>query len=66
MKLSNFIEGLQIFAKYEDPENHIIVTADDDQIFLRTDRELSTEDYRRIGDLGWFGSSFSGCWSVFV
>lgn len=54
MKLSQFIEGLQILQRYYDHDNYCL-GAEHDQLFLyATNKPLNEYDFNRLIDLGWF------------
>lgn len=52
MNLKNFIEGLQIIAKYENAP--YVLRADHDQIWVSSlDKGMTEEDKKRVLSLGW-------------
>lgn len=55
MTLNNFIEGLRLLQKYyADPDGYHINTGHE-QIFAdSTLRLLTSDDYKRMRELGWF------------
>lgn len=79
MKFGGVIEGLQIFAKYEDDGlDTFLAGADHDVIWACSakvesvdvelvDSRISSEDAEKLKELGWFISKqYDNCWTAFV
>ena len=65
MKLQNFIEGLQIIAKYEKEE--FCLRAEHDQFWVsETALPLSDEDSAKMLELGWFKDEYADGWNAFT
>jgi hypothetical protein len=56
MKLSNFMEGLQILrAHFNDDGDGYHIGSEHDQFYVyKTDTPLSDEEYKLMRSLGWF------------
>lgn len=55
MKLSNFLEGIQILRNYyADPDGYHIGAEHDEFFMHATDRPVDDKDVRRLVELGWF------------
>jgi hypothetical protein len=54
MKLSNFIEGLQILQQYFDKDGYKIGAEHDEFYVYKTDRPVSHEHVERLKFLDWF------------
>ena len=55
MKLSNFIDGLNILKKYYKEIDDYHIGAEHDQFYAyETDYPLAPEDVQKLLDLGWF------------
>jgi hypothetical protein len=55
MRLSNFIDGLNILRSYYDDQNGFHIGAEHDQFYAyATDKPLTPEDVQRMRDLDWF------------
>jgi len=65
MKLSNFIEGLQIIRNHE--KHEFCLRAERDQIWVsQTELPLTAEESSRLEELGWFKDDRADGWSAFV
>ena len=55
MRLSNFINGINILRPYYDDSDGFHIGAEHDQFYAyATDRALSPEDQKAMCELGWF------------
>lgn len=55
MKLSKFIEGLNILRPYYKDQDGYHIGAEHDQFYAyATDQPLTQEDQKRMCELGWF------------
>lgn len=55
MTLPNFIAGLSLLANHFEDRNACRIRAERGQFYVSaTERPLSQDDFRRMGELGWF------------
>lgn len=55
MKLSNFVDGLNILRPYyNDPDGYHLGAEHDEVHVYATDKPLSSEDVKKLLALGWF------------
>lgn len=65
MKLSNFVEGLQIIQKHEG--DAFCLRAEHDQFWVSsTDLAMPAEDTAKLEELGWFKDDDADGWSAWV
>ena len=69
MTFAQWIESLQIFAKYSAKglDGFANISAEHDEIFMGPDpEEVSEEDNARLEELGWMESSYGGSYHRFA
>lgn len=61
MRLSQFIEGLQILSKYIDAEDEGFADTDYGEVGIPIEQNVSPEDDARLLELGWHHENPSYC-----
>ena len=65
MKLSQFIDGLQIIQKHE--KDGYCLRAEHDQFWVSSaDLKMPTKDSKHLVELGWFQDEEADGWSAYV
>jgi hypothetical protein len=60
MKLSNFVEGLQILSRYAGDDTYPLGAEHDIFYFYASGRPMKEEDVKKMVELDWFQEAYEG------